>query len=602
MALGPVEKGKAVESLRACPKCLAWNHQKRFCPRRGFPCRVEEDGEKCKKWHDQMLHDSNNRYCEASAVMADMCLGQTEETRVLLPVQEVEVRAGQGKAEGKALWDTGATICLVTHSWAKARGLRGQETSIFLKVVHHSHEEVKSLAYTFEMVDKTGARCAVKALGVDSISSEPDFQPTEEILEEFPEVSANQIARKAGDIDVLLGMDVVAWHPRDVATRGNRRLLSSDFGTGTMLVGAVPGVSCGALDANAVMLTQARWDLPARAVVSRVSDRLPEFLELEDLRPVHIPLCRDCRGCGTCTFRKGAFSPAEAKSVELMEKCMRYDEEEQVIHVAYPLHKDADSQPNNYHQIVAIQQNIEKRALKDGLGEQYNTEMQKMLDAGSVVKLDKDEASSWTGGVHYMPHFPVLNKESASTKLRIVVDSKCKNSVSKKSFKDLIMPVPNAINDIVDVQLRWRMFDESLNYDLSKAYHALRTGPREMHLRRFIYRFDHQSAWEIYAYRVVAFGDRPAALGLELAKELVKERGKGVDAQAAHQLVKNSLVDDVGGGGTEAEVRRMRGELQDGKYSGTVPKMLGACGFRAKALVRSGSTDSEELEALSGRF
>merc|ERR1712101_64329 len=112
---------------------------------------------------------------------------------------------------------------------------------------------------------------------------------------------------------------------------------------------------------------------------------------------------------------------------------MKYDEKEKVIRVAYPLEDGADSQPNNYHQVVAIQQNIEKRALKDGLGEQYNIEMQKMLDAGSVVKLDKDEASSWTGGVHYMPHFPVLNKESASTKLRIVVDSKCKNSVSKKS-------------------------------------------------------------------------------------------------------------------------------------------------------------------------
>ena len=57
--------------------------------------------------------------------------------------------------------------------------------------------------------------------------------------------------------------------------------------------------------------------------------------------------------------------------------------------------------------------------------------------------------------------------------------------------------MPNALNDIVDVQIRWRMFDVGLNYDLSKAYHSLRTGPREMHLRRFLYRFAPTSPWEV---------------------------------------------------------------------------------------------------------
>merc|ERR1712101_78939 len=100
-----------------------------------------------------------------------------------------------------------------------------------------------------------------------------------------------------------------------------------------------------------------------------------------------------------------------------------------------------------------------------------------------------------------------------------------------------------------DVQLRWRCFQKSLSYDLSKAYHSLLTGDKELHLRRFLHRFQGEDTWTVYAMRVVAFGDMPAALALELAKELMAELGQGIDSMAAEQLLRNSYVDDVGGGG-----------------------------------------------------
>merc|ERR1712101_41726 len=71
---------------------------------------------------------------------------------------------------------------------------------------------------------------------------------------------------------------------------------------------------------------------------------------------------------------------------------------------------------------------------------------------------------------------------------------------------------------------------------------------------------------------------------------------------AARQLTRNSLVDDVGGGGSQEDVQRMRGDKVDGSYTGTITELLGQCGFRAKAIVSSGSEDPEELEALGDRF
>ena len=202
------------------------------------------------------------------------------------------------------------------------------------------------------------------------------------------------------------------------------------------------------------------------------------------------------------------------------------------VHVGYPFNGSADSQPDNFRQAKKIQSNIEARVIKDGLQEDYNGEMARMVESGAVRKLSEEELKMHRGPVHYEPHFPVMNPESSSTKLRIVADSACKNMHSKKSFNDLVLPVPNALNDITDVQMRWRMFPVSMIYDLSKAYHSLKTGYKEMHLRRFLYRFDNKKDWEVYAYQVVAFGDLPAALALELAKELVaavsRDQSEGV--------------------------------------------------------------------------
>ena len=87
---------------------------------------------------------------------------------------------------------------------------------------------------------------------------------------------------------------------------------------------------------------------------------------------------------------------------------------------------------------------------------------------------------------------------------------------------------------------------------------------------------------------VVAFGDKLAALALELAKEMTAWLTCSIDVQAAKHIMRNSLIDDIGGGGTPEQVSRMRQQLkQDGTYTGTLPKVLGMVGFKAKALVTS---------------
>ena len=81
---------------------------------------------------------------------------------------------------------------------------------------------------------------------------------------------------------------------------------------------------------------------------------MPEFFEVMDMEPKHIPLCRDCKGCSSCPYRAENFSPEEQRSVDYMEEHMHYDDEAKVIRVAYPLREAADQQPDNYKQVRKI--------------------------------------------------------------------------------------------------------------------------------------------------------------------------------------------------------------------------------------------------------
>ena len=86
--------------------------------------------------------------------------------------------------------------------------------------------------------------------------------------------------------------------------------------------------------------------------------------------------------------------------VRRVEANMYLDPKESRIKVSYPFKPEVSLQASNYNQVVAIQEGVEKRVIRDGLLDQYTEEMQKAIDAGSVVKLRKEDLKEWEGPIH----------------------------------------------------------------------------------------------------------------------------------------------------------------------------------------------------------
>ena len=122
-----------------------------------------------------------------------------------------------------------------------------------------------------------------------------------------------------------------------------------------------------------------------------------------------------------------------------------------------------------------------------------------------------------------------------------------------------------------------------------------------MHLRRVIWRdCNTDEPWKIYAYIVVSFGDRPAAVLLEICiRKTVDSHGK-IDPEAALKVLKDRFVDDLASGGSKSQVERYVGSEDEETLQcyGTMSTILRKGGLVLKVMVPGGETNRAKMDML----
>ena len=117
--------------------------------------------------------------------------------------------------------------------------------------------------------------------------------------------------------------------------------------------------------------------------------------------------------------------------------------------------------------------------------------------------------------------------------------------------------------------VRFRAYEVIIVWDLEKAYNLILTGDQEFFHRLVVWRFgDTNAKWRIYGLTRVHYGDRPAAVLLELAKELAAQEGASICPIAAQKSNEASYMDDSLTGGSPEELDELVGNVSkdsDGK-------------------------------------
>ena len=629
------QRAKLLEDLGGCILCTSWAHPRNLCnfkePKNPGPgartikCQEKSGTGVCGKEHHRLLHGSDTSHASVNAARLqprlagdprpDIFRGQpggllaAGAAGAVFEILEAPIHSQEGRKEqGVVFADPGSNMNFITHDLAGRLQLQGTKTNIYLKVVDSEYQAKEVKIYQLGVEDGAKKVHWMEAVGVSSITDAVPLVKEETIKEVFPEIKKEALQRPVGPVDLLLSMTERELHSGGGRIVGKLRLAETILGCGQVLTGVVPG-QAGAREGEEVSaecrcLQGAVPYQPARGQAFRISGlvRATEALlgggELDARVP---PLCGACRGCKDCRFRRERCTEDQRAVLQQVEEEMVLEEGK--LTASYPWKTAVMKMRSNRQQVVKIQEKIEARNIKTGNQEEYIKEMEKAFDEGTVSELSEEEMDSYNGPVNYNNHFEVLKEGSTSTKLRIVSNSAQKNARSGLSLNDCMKTGPDEMALLAEVLLHFRTVLKAAILDLTKAYQSIRMRKMELHLRRFLWRRSPEEPWKDCGYTRATFGDKAAALLLEVGKRRAAQEGEHIDPMAAEQIRDKLYVDDGFAGGSEEDVRRMVGDLkEDGGYDGTVSRILETCGLKVKFMAVTGDDTPGAADPLNGKI
>ena len=567
---------------------------------------VRDEDEFQRQWQNQ------RREKELAEVTRKLGEKMQEGDSVLLIIQEINMVVGTGRVQRTVItfFDPGSTCSLVLTEFAEKHGLEGTPVTITLGTVNGEKERATKL-YIVELLTTVGERKLVRAFGMERISERLPYICfhgvkhlfSVKVQDEWEKVTS----RPLGAIELLVGAEVASYLPEKLETQRELVVMKSAFGSRYAVFGSHPEIKAERVEfSKEVKMIRQRGVKVTTQYANRVCvsyNFAEKFMEAEGLGVEPPRRCPDCRGCQKCSFRGQQHTERETMEYKAIEQGIRLNKERGCFEVQYAWQDDPAKLSNNLRQAVKIAESEERKLAKESLTEEFNEKFEEFIKLGTIEELSQHEMDSWVGPSHYVSIQHVVKPENKTTRMRLVINSSLKCPKTGLSLNDMMMKGPNVLGDIWELLMRFRGYRYGLISDISKAYHSLKTGMLEKHLRKVVWRHGKTgSVWRVYGFLVVAFGDRIAAVLLQIAIRLISELYKDIDLVASHKLLSDMFVDDLVSGGELMEVLRFMGnqDMNTGKRDGTMVQIMERGGLYFKAMQKSGEPDDEQLELLGG--
>ena len=290
------ERWSIVREYGACWSCLRVGHLHYDCFNSQ---KCSKEG--CHLYHHPTLHDNDR----ASIKQAQISQFQSTRSRTCL-LQLMRLPAGEKHIqEINVMWDTGATVCLITFKKANELRLVGRKVSIKIIKVGGVQEVVESKVYDVPVRDKSGLIEYFKVYGIQRISSSIESIETEQFAAKF-NVPPETIRRPVGEVDVLIGLEYAGFHPEKQLAIDHLVLFSNRFGT--------------CLGGTHHQLTEKTKKLVQEVEVSHLkAANINDFYENESLGVSCNLKCGSCK-CGECPIGGKQYTLKQERELSMIEK------------------------------------------------------------------------------------------------------------------------------------------------------------------------------------------------------------------------------------------------------------------------------------------
>ena len=513
------ERIDVIKEKQACWSCLKNGHKSKEC-RYKKKCNVGN----CDRFHHPSLHAVNaNVGTLNTKILDENKKVNTWSSTCLLQIMKIP----SVDQEISVLWDSGASISLVTFKAANQLGLKGNAVNLSIFKVGGQVEDLSSFRYVLPLTDVYGNIFKIHVYGIDKISNSVQSIDDSVIFQKFPELKCEGIQVVSGEVDVLIGFNYAALHPVKEKCIKNLLLMKNRFGR--CLAG-----SCNSFQANEKILIH-------DAVVNHAMIKENDFLNIESMGVRCKPVCGSCK-CGRCSLGSNYCRIKEQKEQILIEKGLEL--KGNCWLATYPWIRDPKGLPDNRCIALKILESTERRLLKNAeYATMYCNQIKDMVDRKVADKLTEDELKEYKGPYYYLTHHEVLKSES-STPFRIVFNSSL--NYQGQNLNDYWAKGPNLLNNLIGILLRFRERKVAMTGDIKKMYHAIKISRVDQNTHRFLWRnCEINRKADTYIMKSVSFGDKPAGNIAITALNKTAEMSRSEYPEAVDIIKSNTYMDDI---------------------------------------------------------
>jgi hypothetical protein len=199
------------------------------------------------------------------------------------------------------------------------------------------------------------------------------------------------------------------------------------------------------------------------------------------------------------------LKPEEALCVEHYDKTTRIDPETGKFIVSLPFTPDATPLGYSRHSAERRLRSMERKlSITEDTYELYRKFMSELIDSGHLVLVPESEISSAPSTHFFMPHHYV-EKDSTTTKLRVVFDASAKTS-SAVALNENLLIGPKLQDDLFDILTRFRFFEIGLTGDITKMYRSVGLDKPDQDYHRVLWRDNESQEMRTYKMTRVTYG------------------------------------------------------------------------------------------------
>ena len=247
---------------------------------------------------------------------------------------------------------------------------------------------------------------------------------------------------------------------------------------------------------------------------------------------------------GVRNEKEKIISYEEKSALQKAQNSLKFDGEH--YEVGVPWRREQPDLRGNFGYALNRMKKTEQSLMKNedkSLLAKYSTNFEDYVSKGYMKKIAPEVTEEVLSDSWFLPHFPVIRNDRATTKIRIVYDAAAK--FQGRSLNDELYPGPSLCNDLIEVLLGFRCHAVALTRDVAEMFLQVKLPSDDRKFHRVLWRNgDAERKPDIYEAQRWLFGNAAAPFAAQFAmKENAKQHA--LRFPVASETVEKSYMDDA---------------------------------------------------------